>query len=370
MRYLFVSGGSGGHLAPLLAVGRALKTLDPEADILYACADQEADKEFLTAHRVTFSTLAWPRRAWTSPSAWIRNIGESTRLLLLQKPDAVFSKGGSISLPTCIFAWAQNIPVVLHESDAVWGRANRMAMRVARKVCLGFPTAQGERLAVSDKRLAPKEKSFATRYPLPATRSIVTGNPVRPEVTRGNRAEGLKIARLEGEKPVLLVMGGSQGAQALNEIVAAKLDELLAFCDVIHLTGKGKPGASVRAGYFATEFAVEELPHLYAASTIALSRSGAGSIAELAAVGIPTMLIPLRGVAQDHQLANALAAKESGGCDVLDQETLAETLVHAARSLLEPSTLEQRRTAMRSLHHADAAETIAGAILDAARRRR
>lgn len=344
MRFLLVSGGSGGHLAPLLAVGRELEALSPGAELLYACADQDSDRAFLDAHGVKHVSLAWPRRAMLSPGAWVKNLAQARIALEMHKPAAVFSNGGSVSLPTCVLARGLRVPVTLHESDAVWGRANKTGMRFATKICLGWDSA------AADKRV------------------IVTGNPVRAEVTRGSREEGLRIAGLDGKKPVLLVMGGSQGALAVNAAVADVIDALLAVCDVIHLTGEGKKGASPRPGYFALPFARDELPHLYAASTVALSRAGAGGIAELAANGIPTILVPLRGVAQDHQLANALAARDAGGCTVLEQETLRAALTPAVTSLLEPGTRKAASTAIRALHHPDAARKIAETVLSTVKR--
>lgn len=347
MRFLFVSGGSGGHLAPLLAVGEELLKLSPGAEILYCCADQESDRAFLAAHGVKYASLAWPRRALSSPGGMLRNLAQSRIAFEMSKPDAVFSKGGSVSLPSCMLAWTQKIPLVLHESDAVWGRANKLAMKFANKICLGFP----------------REGSADPR-------AEVTGNPIRQSVTRGQQSKGLRIAGLDGNKPVLLIVGGSQGAQVLNEIVASRLDELLETCDIIHLTGKGKAVSARRPGYYATEFATDELPHLYAASTIALSRCGAGTIAELAACGIPMLLVPLRGVAQDHQQANALSAQKTGGCVVLDQETLADTLLPSLHASLEPSMLAEAETRVRALHHPDAAARIAHIVLESAKKRR
>lgn len=343
MRILCISGGSGGHLFPLIAVWRAVQTLQPDTDALFVCSDKPEDGEILKGEGIIFRTLPAIRRSWTMPLQLRRNAQESKLILDDFRPDVVFTKGGAVSIPLCVLAARRGIPFVLHESDAVWGRANRLLMKRATKICLGFPS------------------------PDSSSSSVLTGNPVRPEIMTGNREEGLRITGLSGKKPVLLVIGGSQGATAINEAVVALLDPLLKLADIVHITGKGKKGAEKRDGYVSMEFAGKQLPHLYAVSTVALSRAGAGTIAELAANAIPTIVVPLRGVAQDHQLQNAGVAARAGGCVLLHQEDMKHELVENVESLITDSTtLEQMRTAQRLFHKPDAAERIAGVILECA----
>ncbi len=123
------------------------------------------------------------------------------------------------------------------------------------------------------------------------------------------------------------MLGGSQGAEALNTAVRDQIDNILEHCDIIHLTGKGKKGATAQSGYWTAEFVHGELPHLYAAAAFALSRAGAGSISELAANGIPAILVPIEGLANDHQVKNARIAAEHGGCVLLPQAELGTGLV-------------------------------------------
>lgn len=345
MRILYVSGGSAGHLAPLVAVERAVKALHPDAESSFLCSDRPEDAAYLRHERVTFSVVPRPRRSLSLPFSFLRNYVRSRRAIRTFKPDAVFSKGGAVSVPACLAARQAGIPVVLHESDAVMGRANRMVARWASAVCMGFPMTSGN----------------PVRH---------TGNPVRPNITTGSRDEGLRITGLAGKRPVLLVIGGSQGAEALNGAVREHIGELLAVCDVIHLTGKGKKGAAARDGYWSTEFAHAELPHLYAAASFALSRAGAGSISELAANGIPAILVPIEGLANDHQLRNAEIAHEHGGCILIRQRHMQDQLVQTVTMLARDADARERMARkIRSFQQPDAARRIAEILAQCIARR-
>jgi UDP-N-acetylglucosamine--N-acetylmuramyl-(pentapeptide) pyrophosphoryl-undecaprenol N-acetylglucosamine transferase len=277
----------------------------------------------------------------------LRSITQARNIIDTFKPDAVFSKGGIVSIPLCYIAHQKHIPIVLHESDAVMGKANRLITRWAMTICLGFP----------------QENSRSSQ--LIAHSSIVTGNPIRPHITDGSRAEGLRLTGLSGTRPILLVIGGSQGAQALNDAVTTQIDALMKFVDIVHLTGRGKTTSIKRGGYWQTEFAQEELPHLYAIADIALSRAGAGSIGELAANNIATVLVPIEGLANNHQFLNAIAAQENGGCILLLQAHLTPGLSEVIGDLIKnPKRREEISQSMGSLYHPDAAGRIAKILVE------
>jgi UDP-N-acetylglucosamine--N-acetylmuramyl-(pentapeptide) pyrophosphoryl-undecaprenol N-acetylglucosamine transferase len=339
MRVLFVGGGSIGHIAPCVAVWRALHARRSDAKALFACSTRPADKKFLDEEQLE-AVVICPRRVniVNFPIAFVRSV------LVLRKfqPNVVFSKGGAVSVPTTLAAAVLRIPVVAHESDAVSGKATSLISKFATVLCHGFPRKSGQ----------------------PGT-AMFTGNPVRPEVREGSRERGMVLTNVGKDRPVLLVLGGSQGATALNDAITHKLDELLRVVDVVHLTGEGKSGAGERPrGYWSREFAHADLPHLYALCTLALSRAGAGALSELSANAIPTILVPLRGLAQDHQSANATVAAMCGGCVVIEQEQLERELVPVVTRIV--SSQEQVRRmeeGMRSLARDDAAEALA-AILE------
>lgn len=326
-RVLLVGGTSAGHLAPMVAVAEALEKLEPGLALTFVCSDKPSDAAFLAMEKRTCATL--PR---SLPSAFMKAL----RILAKERPDVVFSKGSAVSVPLCIAAWIRRIPIVIHESDAVMGRANALVSYIATKTLLGTDI----------------------------------GNPIRGRVTHGKKEEGLRIAGFDGTKPVLLVMGGSQGALAINEAVARRLDSLLGVADVVHLTGKGKATAANRPGYFATEFGSDVLPHLYAAADLAVSRAGAGSIAELAACGIPSILVPIRGLAGDHQVRNAERAEKTGAVIVLPQERLDELPTLVRSVLSDRARMETMRERCRYAAAPEAARLIAMTVLQSVARQK
>jgi UDP-N-acetylglucosamine--N-acetylmuramyl-(pentapeptide) pyrophosphoryl-undecaprenol N-acetylglucosamine transferase len=346
MRVLCVGGGSGGHLTPIVAVCRALRKKDASIQIHIVCTQRPVDSAYLNGEREKFSTVTVPRRAWQVPWTWWKMRREANVIIERERPNVIFSKGGLVSLPICAVARARKIPIVLHESDTVMGRANRFLMPWATIICRGF---------------APEK---------PEANVEVTGNPVRPEVTQGNREKGLSITGLSGTKPILLVCGGSQGAQAINMAVRTLIGPLLQRMDVVHLTGRGKEGAAAQTGYWSAPFVVEELPHLYAIADYAVTRAGTNALAELAANEIPSIVVPLRGLAQDHQWHNAKRMAEVGGCILLEQEELESQLLSVLdRLLANPGTSAEMAAHMRQQGVPDAAGRIAEILVSCVARR-
>ncbi len=332
-----------------MAVWKALKAKDPSAEAHQVCSPRPEEAEFLRNAGIPFTALPVRNPHPLRLFGFISSLLTASRVFSSFKPNVVFSKGGGISVPVAIIAKLRGVPVVLHESDAVSGNANRVVALWAKTICKGFP--------VSHQQSTISNEQF-----------VFTGNPVRPEVTQGNKEEGKKITGLDGSKPVLLVIGGSQGAQALNEAVTSQIDALLKVVEIVHLTGLGKETKIQKPGYWAKPFAYGELQHLYALADFALSRSGAGAITELAANGIPAILVPLRGVAHDHQEANAVRAAESGGCTVVQQTELVTMLRTVVESLaLDAERRKEMSQNIRSLARSDAAQVLADVVLRTAR---
>lgn len=330
---LFVGGGSVGHIAPSVAVWRELER-DRTHRAVFICADREDDKAFLAAENLTHSPIVTPKFHPLKLGGLWRAIKEGKRLIERHDPEVVFSKGGYVSVPVCLAAAAKGIPIVLHESDVVGGRANALISLKAERVCKGFPTKESEKIAY-------------------------TGNPVRPEITQGSKKRGYEITGFSGDRPVLMVTGGSQGAQALNDVVTALGETLLERFDVVHITGRGKAGMETMDKHYRQwEFVTHELPDLYAIADVGLARAGAGSIAELAANAIPSVLSPLRNVPHAHQERNAKMAEEHGGFVMRYQEDLTDTLM---QDLVKLCTTSEREAALR-LHKSDAAREIADVV--------
>ena len=335
-KVLLVGGTSAGHLAPMVAVAEALEALEPGVTLSFACSDKPSDAAFLAMENRSCFPLPLPRRNLAMPFTFAKAFARSLAILLHEKPDVVFSKGSAVSVPLCYAARLKGIPVVLHESDSVMGRANGMIARVATATLLGTEI----------------------------------GNPIRRRITEGRREEGLRITGFAGTKPVLLVMGGSQGARAINDCITANLDGILRNFDVIHLTGAGKNSVANKPGYHATEFGSDVLPHLYAITTLAVCRAGAGSFAELTACGIPAVLVPIKGLAHDHQVKNAAAYEATGAVTVLQQARLAELPALIASLAADEVRIQTMRDRARYAARPEAARLIAETVLGSVARKK
>ncbi len=332
---LCVGGGSIGHIAPAVAVAHALKSSHPDLIVHFVTSPRLDDRKFVERAGFPVDALNAPRISFSFPWKFYRAVRASLEILRRVEPQVIFSKGGYVSAPICAAARRLKIPIVLHESDTTSGHANRLVAKWADHICTGFETTE------------------VTEH------MTWTGNPVRDGVTNGSREEGLRITGFSGERPILLVMGGSQGAKALNRFARERFGALHPLCDIVHITGPGKNMMKKQDGYFPLEFAYEELPHLYAIADLAVSRAGAGSIAELAANGIPSLLVPLRGVAHDHQQKNALHAEKFGGAIVEQQGNLDEIVKWVGVIMSDSSRREAMSEQIHTLHRPEAARQIA-----------
>ncbi len=346
MKILFISGGSGGHLTPLIAVEQALKKLQPKAKTHFLCSLKPADSAYLTHEKVAFTQAPIPKKNYLLPITYLQNRRIAKKVLRDFKPDAIFSKGGAVSVPLCKLAKKRSIPIIIHESDSVMGKANKMIAKDASVICLGFPPSDEQRT--------------------PGVKTVVTGNPVRTSITKGKKKAGLDLAHLTGKHPVLLVLGGSQGAEAINDAIRYHIKELIPLCDIVHITGPGKKGAERRAGYWSKEFVYDELKDLYAIADLVLSRAGAGTIGECIANDIPMILVPIRGLANDHQYENAVRAQAKGAAIILEQHHLDRDLADLVRTLLDKKNgrMQEMQKAITLLQQPEAARHIAKIILE------
>lgn len=348
---LLSGGGSAGHLTPAIAIAEALKKKDPAVKTVFVCADREDETSLLKAAGFTYHTVRagkFPRgfsvRMLTFPVLGIVALIESVLLLRSVRPDIVFSKGGYVSVPVCLAAFIMRIPVVLHASDSVPSLSDRCIGSIAIRICTGFP--------VDSWPQKLREKI------------IVTGNPVREMIMTGSRAAAQRITTFSGRRPVLMVIGGSQGSRTINRVVEAAFDELLEVADVIHLTGAKKEIQKSHARYWSRPYVTEELPHLYAIADVVVTRAGAGVLAELAALKKPCVVVPLEGVAHDHQVYNADVLAAMGAAEVV-REARIDTLLATVRLLLASKERQSKiSAALHTLFPLDAAQTIAQVTLD------
>lgn len=265
------------------------------------------------------------------------------RLIRKYRPDVVFSKGGFVAVPVVLAARHYKIPTIIHESDMTPGLANKICIPSAVRVCCNFPETLN---------YLPKEKA------------VLTGSPIRKELLEGDRLTGLNYSGLSASRPILLVIGGSLGAVAINNQIRKILPRLLKSFQVIHICGKGNLDESLigHSGYVQYEYVDAPLRHLFAASDLVVSRAGANSICELLALRKPNILIPLSAAAsRGDQILNARSFENQGFSKVLEEEQMTE------ESLLQTieDTYEHREQYVSAMKHSaltDAVSTVMNLI--------
>lgn len=308
---VLTGGGTAGHVS----VNEALIPVFDEKgyEIHYIGSHDGIEKELIndghpqvTYHAIQSGKLRryFSMKNFSDPFRVGTGVLQAYILLQKLKPEIVFSKGGFVSVPVVLAAKLAKIPVVAHESDVSPGLANKLALPFSNHIFTVF------------------EQTLSY---LPNGKATCTGAVIRPEIFSGIRKEGLRIAGLTGEKPVFIVMGGSQGSAVLNDAVRKDLDTILKSFEVIHLCGKGNTDDSLEhvSGYSQFEYVTEGLPHLLAAADFAVSRAGSNAIFELLSVHKPMLLIPLSAAkSRGDQLLNASLFKSLGIAQIVQEEEL------------------------------------------------
>ncbi len=349
---VLTGGGTAGHVAPNLALVPALQKQGYEVHYIGEKGGMEEGLAAAVPGVVFHPIHAGKLRRYFS----LKNLRDAFRvvegcrdancIIRALRPRVIFSKGGFVTVPVCRAGKKYGVPVVLHESDLTPGLANRMSLKYAKKVLV----------------------TFEDTLPHTGGKGVYTGTPIRPELYEGDRARGLAFCGFSGEKPVLLVMGGSQGAQAVNEALWSVLPRLLTTFDVAHLCGKGKVNESLTGtpGYRQFEYVGPELKDVFAASAIALSRAGANSIFEFLALALPALLVPLpRAQSRGDQILNARYFEKKGFALCLEQEELTgESLLSSLFALYRGR--ERYRAAMKAEPNADGTQAVLREILSAA----
>jgi UDP-N-acetylglucosamine--N-acetylmuramyl-(pentapeptide) pyrophosphoryl-undecaprenol N-acetylglucosamine transferase len=358
MRVLITGGGTGGHTSPAVAVIEELRRRDPQLLLQWAGKRGSIEERVAKSLGVPFRGLpaaGWPRkrslrRAWVALKMGLSAL-LALRVLRSFQPQIVFGVGGYVSLPAGLVAQRMGVAVMLHEQNKRLGMANQYLAPRAAKVFLSFPDSIGA---------------------FPRERSLVVGNPVRAAfLTPPSVAEARGRFELAAGVPVVLVVGGSQGAQSVNQAVAGAIGGFGAGeVQFLWMTGRhGVEAARAAASGVAAAVRVFEFIDDMAAAAVAadviVSRAGASSTAEIAALGKPSILVPFPFATDDHQTRNAEAFVEAGAAVLLpDGACTAERLTEELRGLLSSA---ERRAAMgeaaRALAYPAAAETIVEAML-------
>lgn len=321
-KIILTGGGSAGHVTPNLALLPQLQAEGIEVHYIGTADGIErtivSERSDITYHVISSGKLrryfSW--KNFTDPFRVLRGMFQARRIMREVKPAAVFSKGGFVSVPVVIAAHGKHIPVVTHESDYTPGLANKINAKFADKICVTFEDTLSH----------------------VGAKGVHTGTPIRPELYEGDKERGLSFLGFDDKKPILLVMGGSLGAAAVNDAVRAALPKLLASYDIVHLCGKGKVEESLaQPGYRQFEYVNKELPDVFAATDIVVSRAGANAVFEFLALSKPALLIPLpRSASRGDQILNAGYFARKGFAMVLEQESLTpETLLDAVNDLYD-----------------------------------
>lgn len=325
-RIILTGGGTAGHVTPNIALLPRLKELG--YDIQYIGSYTGIEKELIEPFGIPYHGISSGKlrryfsvQNFTDPFRVLKGFREAHKLIRQLKPDVIFSKGGFVSVPVVLAGKRCKVPVIIHESDMTPGLANKIAIPSAAKVCCNFPE---------------------TLKSLPEGKAVLTGSPIRQELLSGNKIAAMDMCHFTSDKPVILVIGGSLGAVAVNNAVREALPELLKDFQIIHLCGKGKMDESLKdvEGYCQFEYIKNELRNLFALADIVISRAGANAICELLALHKPNLLIPLSANAsRGDQILNARSFERQGFSLVLEEEQLTkEPLLAAVKNLYENRT--------------------------------
>lgn len=320
-KIILTGGGTAGHVTPNIALLPALK--EDGFEVSYIGSYKGMEKQLIESQGIPYYGISSGKlrryfdwKNFTDPFRVLHGYFQAKRLLKKINPDVIFSKGGFVSVPVVLAAKRLHIPALIHESDMTPGLANRLAMRGATQVCCNFPETVSK---------------------IEGNKGVLTGTPIRQELMAGDATKGLSFCGFTADKPVLLIIGGSQGSVFINNAVHGSLDELLQEFQIIHLCGKGNLDETLegRTGYRQFEYISAELPDLFAAASLIISRAGANAICELLALRKPNILIPLSlNASRGDQILNANSFEKQGFSKVLEEESVtAESLTATVREV-------------------------------------
>lgn len=363
---MFTGGGTAGHIMPIVAIGRELRRLYLGEDLKLYYIGQEDDLAIALLRqenfRIKIITTGKVRRYFSFknfvdilfkiPFGFL----QSFFIVLFMRPNLLFSKGGPGAAVVCLCAKILGVPVFIHESDVAPGLSNRISSRWAKKIFISF------------------EK---TKY-FDLSKTKFVGHPIKTELTEGDIEKAKEMFNLTLEKPIVMFLGGSQGAEAINDLVLLIINDVLKEYEIIHITGpKNLKEIEIESRiliqkeltkyYHIKGYLNEaELKHALKAAVLVVSRAGSGSIFEIAACGKPSVLIPLPSSASDHQLRNASEYSSSGAAVVIEQENLTPSFFSGRINYLIFNDREMEKMKQAALKFAKplAAKAVAREILE------
>jgi len=363
MRVVVTGGGTGGHVYPVLSVVAALEAPPysvPREHIFYLGARGRAEESLSREAGIAFTPVSAgavqgrsPLQLVQSSISILRGIAQAWETLGRLRPKAILATGGYVSVPIVLAGWLRGVPTLLYLPDVEPGLAVRFLSRVVSKVAV-------------------------TAHPssLPPSKCVVTGYPVRPGFDRGDPSAAYQRFGLDPTLKTLLVWGGSLGARAINQEVARHLQELLAVCQIIHVSGEQdaswlqeasqKLPDSLRSRYHLHAYLREGVPDVMAAAKLAVSRAGASVIGEFTISRLPSVLVP-GNFAGGHQRFNAAYLEERGAAISVPESHMKDLMPLVVALLQDDAKLQQMADQAGGLAMPEAARTISGLLMDIAR---
>ena len=373
IRLVIAGGGTGGHVLPAVAVIEELRKREINMDVLWIGSHGGVERSIAEAQQIPFVAIQTGKlRRYASlktvSDAFRIPIGvaQAWRHVRAFKPDVIYSTGGAVSVPTAL-SGSRTAPVLTHEQTAQIGLSNRALARVASTFAVGF----------EDTALLAREIH---------NNVVLTGNPVRSSLAVGVRDAGFASFGLSPDLPVIFATGGARGASPLNQRIEMLLPQLLEVAQVVHQVGPASANgdlarlsslkrtfpADLADRYVVRDFITTELADLYAITDLVIGRAGAGTISELAYLGLPSILIPLPGTWGDEQRKNARVLETEGGAVYLEQsEATPERLDTTIRHLvMAPERLREMASRSKSIARPDASSRLVDELLMLANRDR
>lgn len=358
MKYLITGGGTGGHIYPALAIANEIKDKDKNAEILYVGTEKGLEAELVPKEGIDFRTIrvkGMPRKINKESAIAIKElfhgINDSRKIIKEFKPDMVIGTGGYVCGPVVYMAKKKKIPALIHEQNAFPGITNKILSRYVDKVAVTFDESK---------------KYF--KYP---ERVINTGNPIRKEIFQINKEEAFKMLGMDEGKPFILSFGGSGGQKKLNDGIFDLIKESSKNNDIqiIHVTGKRLYDdfmEKLKSHNISLGNGIRVLPYLYEMpeainiATIVVTSAGAITLAELSAIGVPSILIPKAYTAENHQEFNARAFEEKGASLVILEKKLEDNkLKDTVYNLLKnKNKLDDMAKSSKEIGRRDAAQKI------------
>ena len=368
MKYLISGGGTGGHIFPAVSIANALREADPSCEILFVGALGRMEMERVP--QAGYPIIGLPVKGFDRSHPWrnirvvidlLRSMYQARKIVRDFRPDVGIGVGGYASGAAMKMAAKMGVPILLQEQNGFAGVTNKLLKDDAKKICVAYEGME---------RFFPKEKI------------ILTGNPVRQNLTSGSKEEAIRYFNEEfgvnfnTEKKTLLIIGGSLGARTINQSIIAHLNKLIdSNVQVIWQTGKNYLADCKKAlealphnNIICTDF-VSQMPLAYALADLVISRAGASSISELCLLGKPSILVPSPNVAEDHQTHNAMAlVKKDAGVLVKDVDAKDQMVATALSLIHDTARLEALRANILTLALPDSAKRIAEEVMKLAQK--